>query len=184
MPSEGIEPNESSPGQPTPESGAAHETAPPQDLVLKVEPDPVGFYRRAAEKAQKELEALRRSQMTDQERVKAERDEFERRALEADRRVKEILLQARFESAAAKAHCHDPKAAFALADRSLLDVSEDGKALGIDKAVAALKQSKPYLFGPPRSPSIGSGGGNPGTPPPESTNSRMNGWIRKLAGYN
>ena len=188
----------STPGDPTASPSGAPAAPPPPTLPVQVavpEPPPapvpspavvdeqIRAYRLAAEKAQRELDALRKAQLSEQERIKLERDEFEKRALEADRRAKETLLQARFEAAAAKASCHDPEAAFALADRGLLDVSEDGKPLGIDKAVAALKQAKPYLFAQPKSPSVGSGGGNPGQPASEPTNSRVNGWIRRLAGY-
>lgn len=187
MPPEAADPNASPAGSP-PSGPATPPTpaAPPAPAGGAPQPNndaQLLEYKRAAEKAQRELDALKKAQLTDAERVKLERDEFEKKAKDQEARANNAILQARFEAAAVKAGCHDPEAAFSLADRSLIEVGSDGKVIGLDRTLDALKKAKPYLFGPVKPPSLGSGGGNPGTPPPESANGRMNSWIRKLAGY-
>lgn len=141
--------------------------------------------RRLHEKAQKELDALKKAQMSEADRLKVEHAEYKAKAEAAEKRVADTLIQTRFETVATKAGCHDPEAAFALADRSLLAVDEGGKVQGVDKAVEALKKAKPYLFGEaaPTRKTVGGGGGNPGEEIAEGGNQRMNNWIRRVAGW-
>ena len=138
------------------------------------------YYRRQAEKAQRELEALRKAQMSEADRTKAERDEYRQKFEAAEKARVDTLLQARFEAAAAKAGCVDVDAAFALADRSGLTVDESGRVPGVEKAVDALKKARPYLFAPTpaQRTSVGSGGGNPGSGAGRTEAQLMNSWLR------
>lgn len=136
------------------------------------------YWRRKAEQHERRARELERAQMTESERIKAERDEALTRATAAEERASSILLQSRFEVEAQKAGCLDPEAAFALVDRGLLGV-QDGKPIGIGKALKALQESKPYLFSQQPQRRAGVGGGNPpGGSHLSNTNQRMNDWLR------
>lgn len=156
------------------EGEATTETRPPVP-----ESNSEGYWRRQAEKTQKELDALRKERMSEAERTRVERDEALARAAAAEERANVTMLQSRFELEATKLGCLDPEAAFALADRGLLQV-QDGKPVGIGKALKALAEAKPYLFQPaaPRRP--GAGGGNPPGGAAPSVNQRMNDLLRGL----
>lgn len=138
------------------------------------------YYRRQAEKAQRELDALKKAQMTEADRTKAERDELKQKWEAAETARTNTLLAARFGVAAAQAGCVDADAAFALADRTGLSVDDSGKVLGVEKAIEALKKAKPYLFGQPaqQRTSVGSGGGNPGAGAGRTESQMMNSWLR------
>lgn len=139
-----------------------------------------GYYRRQAEKAQRELEALRKSQMTEAERVKLERDEAIQRATAAEERANSTLMQARFEAAARAAGVSDDglDLAFMAADRNLLRV-EDGKVIGVKQALEKLQKERPILFGQAQSQRRHPAGGNPpGGAVTGTTSQKVNDWIR------
>ncbi len=142
--------------------------------------NPDDYWRRKAESAQKEVDKLKKAQMSDLERAQAERDEARRERDEAASKLKQTSIQSKFATAAAKAGCLDADDAYKLADLST--IGENGE--GIDKAVKALQESKPWLFGKQESrKSLGSGGtgnGNGSSNP----NQKINDEIRRFArGY-
>ncbi len=144
----------------------AEETADTRPPVPETNSD--GYWKRQHEKAQRELDSLRKAQMSEAERIKVERDEAraEAQAARAEAQaardqMHQTLLQTRFEAEAMKSGCIDPEAAFSLADRGLLQM-QDGKPVGIGKALKALAESKPYLFQQQQPQRRASGGNPPG----------------------
>lgn len=78
-------------------------------------------------------------------------------------KARRMCENAALQAAAARLHLADPADAVALADRSLLDVDDDGNVEGADDAVEALVKAKPHLVkpeGPPRG-GAANGGGKP-----------------------
>ena len=154
----------------------AEETADTRPPVPETNSD--GYWKRQHEKAQRELDSLRKAQMSEAERIKVERDEARAEAQAARDQMHQTLLQTRFEAEAMKSGCIDPEAAFSLADRGLLQM-QDGKPVGIGKALKALAESKPYLFQQQQQPQRRASGGNPPTPPRQATAGQiMTDWMR------
>lgn len=131
------------------------------------------YWKRQAEKHQRELEKLQRANMTEAEKARAERDDASKRAEQLESELRETRIRGRFETAAIKAGAVDPEAAFKLADLS--KVKDDGA--GIDQALADLKKSKPYLFGGQKI-ATGSAGGASASSTPSNANQAVNDAIR------
>lgn len=146
----------------------------------KSEHDQAGYYRRQLEKATKELEQIRRSQMTEAERLSVERDEAMTRAALAEERVTTILLQGKFEAEARRAGIPEDllDLAFQAADRDVLHVDETGKVRGIKQVMDRLQKERPTLFGAGQRQPRAGGGNPPGGSGGGSTASRVNAWIR------
>lgn len=72
--------------------------------------------------------------------------EAERRAQEAEARISKALTRAAVSAAAVKAGAIDADAVFALLPTDSVTVEGDD-VKGVDEALAALRESKPYLFG-------------------------------------
>ena len=156
----------------------AEETADTRPPVPETNSD--GYWKRQHEKAQRELDSLRKAQMSEAERIKVERDEARAEAQAAREQMHQILLQTRFEAEAMKSGCIDPEAAFSLADRGLLQM-QDGKPVGIGKALKALAESRPYLF-QQQQPQRRASGGNPpgGNGSGSSVNQAVNNVLRGI----
>lgn len=135
------------------------------------------YWRRQAEKAQRELEKIQRANMTEAEKAKAERDDAMKRAGILETELRETRLRGRFEAAAAKAGVVDSDAAWRLADQGRMRVKDDGSVEGLDQALAELKKSRPWLFGPQRT-STGTPGGASASPSPSTPNDRINQRLR------
>lgn len=119
------------------------------------------YWRRQAEKKDKELKQVQRASMSDADRYKAERDEAMSRAEQAETKSKQFLVNSKLEQALIKAGCHDPDGAARCANMGVITVTDDGQVLGVDTAVAELKRTKQYFFGPAQRPAVGSPGGVP-----------------------
>lgn len=96
------------------------------------------------------------------ERAKAEMSEIEKAQAEA-KEAADALAQLKestrssairhaVEMAAAKANFTDPSDAYKLADLSSVDVGDDGTVAGVDEAIKALAESKPYMVKSERAP--------------------------------
>lgn len=115
---------------------------------------------------QKELKALRRenakwrtqlrakeeqeqerakAEMTETERLKAELVEAQEARTRAETERRAIAVRSQVISAAAKAGFADPEDAYRMLDT--LDVDDDGRVDGLDKALKELLKAKPYLAG-------------------------------------
>ncbi|MBI3926097.1 MAG: phage scaffolding protein [Armatimonadetes bacterium] len=141
--------------------------------------DDAAYWKRQAEKHAKEAEKLRRAQMSDAERAKADAAEATKRAEAAEGKWRQATLRGAFEREASKLGVHDLDGAFRLADLEAVSVDEDGKVKGLEKALKALQEVKPYLFGQHRR-AVGSGGGvTSGAGAATSGNQAVNDRIRQ-----
>lgn len=113
----------------------------PEDLAAKIE-------RLAA--LEKDEDERKKAQMSELERLQAERDEEAKKATDLESKLAELAAARdndRIENAvlAAAKEAVDPEAVLTFLDRAAVKI-EDGKVVGVDEAVAALKEKKPYLF--------------------------------------
>lgn len=106
-----------------------------------------------AAKLRKEVERLtkaeddrKKADMTEVERLKAEKGELEGKLSAAQQEAKERLLHSTVTSEAYKANFADPEDAWRMIDHSKVVVGDDGKVTGADEEIKALMTSKPYLL--------------------------------------
>lgn len=109
--------------------------------------------------------------MTEIERLQAEKEEADKKALEASEAAQKAqekanarILNTEIKSIARALDANDPGDVLALLDKSSITLDEDGNYQGVEEAVNALKESKPWMF----KKVVGAdaaGGANPGTNP-------------------
>lgn len=99
------------------------------------------------EKASK-LDELEQANKSELEKAQARIIELEKKAADADTRAQEHLLRAKVIAEAAKKDVVDPDAAFALLDRSTLEIGNDGAPTNIAEAMEQLLEARPYLVAP------------------------------------
>lgn len=149
---------ESAPGQETESLGDAGKAALAEE-------------RKARRDAERQLKALRTQVSAYEESSKSDTQKATDRATAAEQEV--ATLRARYDAlvtraavvdAAAAAKAIDPATIYALI-RDDITIDDQGDPQGIDKAIAALVKSKPFLFSttPAGSRDINAGGGKPTT---------------------
>jgi hypothetical protein len=182
MPDEGTQETKETEQAPPPSKGAAEGS---KSDDKKADPAKVEgakdaeYWRKKAEKSEQRATALERASMTELDRAKAERDEWKSIAEGNQAKIKENELRSAFLSEAADAGIHDTDAAWVLANKANMALSEDGKAIGAAAAILALKKSKPYLFD--SDGKLGSGGGKGKADSTQSLKDKMNEKIRRQA---
>lgn len=97
---------------------------------------------RAAEEAE---EQRRRSEMTELEKLKADLEAERQARAQAETQRQQQLLRTQVIAAAAKAGFNDPDDAIRLLDAETLEINEHGQIVDLDKQLAGLLKSKPYL---------------------------------------
>ncbi|MFJ8521403.1 phage scaffolding protein [Bacillus cereus] len=122
----------------------------------------------AFEKAEEER---KKQEMTEVERLQAEKEEADKKALEASEAAQKAqekantrILNTEIKSIARALDANDPGDVLALLDKSAIQLDENGNYQGVEEAVNALKESKPWMF----KKVVGAdaaGGANPGTNP-------------------
>lgn len=136
-------------------------------------------------KAQKDME---RANMSEVERLKAEKAELEAAANQAREAITQMRLKDAFRSAAAtkKVRFVDGAMddAFKLADLTGVQVEESGAVRGMEAAIDALLKAKPYLVAKPEPPpsidaSAGTGSGKPAGGP-EITKQKVEEWRQRF----
>lgn len=122
----------------------------------------------------KRLEALeqaeeerKKAEMSEAERLKAEKEEAAEKAKQALEQAKlaqetanKRIINTEIRSIARSLNANDPNDVLALLDTSSIEIAENGEVKGVEEAVKALKEAKPWMFKQP----IGAdavGGGNP-----------------------
>lgn len=107
--------------------------------------------------AAEKLAKLEDSKKSEIERAMAKAAEAEAKAAAAEERIAKALTRAAVSSAAAKAGAIDTDAVLALLPTGAVTIDGD-EVQGVDEAIKALRESKPYLFGKTK-PSPGSADG-------------------------
>ncbi|PHA22056.1 scaffolding protein [Bacillus wiedmannii] len=116
---------------------------------------------------EKAEEERKKQEMTEIERLQAEKEEADKKALEASEAAQKAnarILNTEIKSIARTLDANDPGDVLALLDKSTIQLDENGNYQGVEEAVTALKESKPWMF----KKVVGAdaaGGANPGTNP-------------------
>ncbi|WP_257130577.1 phage scaffolding protein [Bacillus toyonensis] len=120
---------------------------------------------------EKAEEERKKQEMTAIERLQAEKEEADKKALEASEAAQKAqekanarILNTEIKSMARALDANDPGDVLALLDKSAIQFDENGNYQGVEEAVNALKDSKPWMF----KKVVGAdaaGGANPGTNP-------------------
>lgn len=124
---------------------------------------------------QRAAEEKAKAEMTELDRVKAEKQEVESKLEATNQRFLESAKRNALKLAAKDAGARNVDAALKLADLSLLEVDDDGNVSGAEVAVKKLKKDFEFMFG--LAATGGSGGANPGTGAPGSPSAEE---IRKM----
>jgi hypothetical protein len=108
------------------------------------------------------LTELEQAQMTETEKLRAENEKAKADVAAATQRATETAIRSEIRVKAAQLGIVDPDAAYLLADRSNVQYQEDGAVSGVDEALTALLEAKPYLKGHrPEAPNLNGGSGGP-----------------------
>ncbi|MDZ5608569.1 phage scaffolding protein [Bacillus pseudomycoides] len=120
---------------------------------------------------EKAEEERKKQEMTETQRLQAEKEEAERKAQEASEAAQKAqeqanarILNTEIKSVARALDANDPGDVLALLDKSSIQLDENGNYQGVEEAIKALKESKPWMF----KKVVGAdaaGGANPGTNP-------------------
>ncbi|MBG9644281.1 scaffolding protein [Bacillus thuringiensis] len=120
---------------------------------------------------EKAEEERKKQEMTEIERLQAEKEEADKKALDASEAAQKAqekanarILNTEIKSIARALDANDPGDVLALLDKSTIQLDESGNYQGVEEAVTALKESKPWMF----KKVVGAdaaGGANPGTNP-------------------
>lgn len=101
---------------------------------------------RAVKKTEEENAAKKaKENMTEIEKIKDEKAESDKRAVEATNRANKTLIRAEVISQATKLNIVDPSAAFALMDTENVSIDDNGNVKGVNVSLKALIKDKPYL---------------------------------------
>ena len=112
------------------------------------------------DKAEKYAE-YEEAQKSELEKAQEAAKKAEQREKEALERANERLIRAEFIAAASQLQVKHPADAFALADRSAIAVTEDGKVAGVKEAVEELVENgRLPLMGKPKAPDLDGGAGS------------------------
>ncbi|MFJ5716539.1 phage scaffolding protein [Neobacillus sp. NPDC093127] len=113
----------------------------------------------------------KKSQMDEAERLKLEKEEADKKALDAEEKVKKAqeaanqrILNTEIKSIARALNANDPTDVLALLDKSSIEIDDEGDVKGVEEAVKALKETKPWMFKAAIGADAG-GGGNPAKHP-------------------
>jgi hypothetical protein len=107
------------------------------------------------------LAELEKAQMSEIERATKVAAEAEARAAALAERAQKAILRSAVVSAATRAGAVDPDAVLALMDHSSVTVGDDDSVQGVDEAVRAVLDAKPYLVAKPSTPAPGAADGGP-----------------------
>ncbi|WHY01867.1 scaffolding protein [Neobacillus sp. DY30] len=123
------------------------------------------------EEFEKAEEERKTAAMSETERLKAEKEEAAKKAEEAAEKAKKAqesanqrIMNTEIKSIARSLNANDPADVLALLDKANLEIDEEGNVKGVEEAVRALKEAKPWMF----KQAIGadaSGGSNPAKNP-------------------
>lgn len=140
-----------------PETDPAQEATPPQEGT----PDPgapdgdravselrkeAAKYRTQVRDMEARLKEYEQAQLTEQERIAAERDELRAQLEQATTRSRRLALEGAVITAATRAGIIDPDVAVALV-AGQVSYDDDGNPVGVNEAVTELVKARPYLAG-------------------------------------
>jgi hypothetical protein len=104
-----------------------------------------------------QLDALEEQQKTELERAQTAAEEAIAKAAAAEERANSVLVKATVIAEATRQGAVDPETVHALLDQAELTIENGDQVTGVEAAVTALLEAKPFLAGS-RSPGPGDGG--------------------------
>jgi len=144
---------------------------------------------KAIKKTREELEAEKKKEsLSELERLKLEKEETDKKLIEATNKSNQFLIQSKVVSIASKLKIRDPEAAYILMDKDDVSIDDNGKVMGIENSLKALIKEKPYLLDSGndsnnQDPQSGGDDQNAGSNKPNGNSVDMNFLIRRKAGY-
>lgn len=103
---------------------------------------------KAVQKTRDDMKAEKdKESMTEIERIKAEKEEADKKALAATTKANRTLIRAEVISQATKLNIVDPNAAFALMNLDNVSIDDNGNVKGVNLSLKALIKEKSYLIG-------------------------------------
>ena len=124
----------------------------------------------AAQKRLQELEAAeqkrKEAELSELQKAQAKLAELEAEKAQNTQQLKTMRIKSAVQVQALKLGFQDPEDAYRLADLAGVEVGEDGSVTGIDKALKALSEGRPYLLKVQKAgdTDAGAGGGKPKKP--------------------
>ena len=113
-----------------------------------------------------QLKQLEDAQKTELENAQAAQARAEAAAQQAIQQANEKLMRAAFIAEAAKLGAAHPEDAYALANKTLVQIGDDGAVQGVVESVAALVQAgRLVMSGKKSAPNLDAGAGGDGKPP-------------------
>jgi len=111
----------------------------------------------------KEAEEKRKqAEMTDLQKAQADKKAADERAVKLTQDLETERIKNAVLAEASKANFADPQDAYAMIDRTELEIDKDGKVSGVVEAIKALVKAKPYLVGEPNTQHFNINGGDKG----------------------
>jgi hypothetical protein len=105
------------------------------------------------EEFEKAEEERKKAAMSEAELLKAEKEEAAKQALEATEAAKKAqekanqrIVNTEIKSIARTLNANDPSDVLALLDKSAIEMDDEGNVKGVEEAVKALKEAKPWMF--------------------------------------
>jgi hypothetical protein len=132
------------PGEPAATADAAIGDA--GQRAIKAERTAAREALKRAEAAERELEALRTANLSEQEKRDKRLAELELKQTEWQRERQDMVLASSVERAAVKLGFADPDDALGLLDRSAIVFEDDGRPRNVERLLAELAKGKPYLL--------------------------------------
>lgn len=167
----------------TPTTEVTPPTDTPKDDVSELKAE-LAKWREMAKKAEafgksnaaaaEKLAKIEESSKTDLERAMAKAAEAEAKAAAAEERIAKALTRAAVSAAAAKAGAIDAEAVLALLPPNAVEIDGD-EVKGVDEAIKALRESKPYLFGKTKPAPGSADGGRQSDKPAQWTRADLKG---------
>lgn len=138
---------------------------------------------RAVKKTEEEYAAKKaKENMSEIEKVKAEKEETEKKALEATNKANRTLIKAEVISKATKLNIIDPIAAFQLMNLDNVSIDDNGNVKGVEVSLKALIKDKSYLVGENTTSVKSSGDDQNAGSEKKKKGMSMNALIRRAAG--
>lgn len=122
----------------------------------------------------------KKAQMTNEERLQAEKTDAENKANEAIKSANERLIRAEVTNLCSKLNIIDPTAAYSLMNRENISVNDNMDVIGVESALKQLIKEKTYLVGNNQNTDPKPGGDDQNNNPDKNkSNFNMNALIRK-----
>jgi hypothetical protein len=147
-----------------------------RELIRKLRIEARGSGKRAAE-AERQLEEIRESQMTEADKIAKRAGDLEEKNKELDRRLRNQAIKDAFREAGREAGAKNPERLWRLIDRDAIEFDPNGEPINATSLIAELRQTDPYLFEPRRGKGGVDGGRQQGAPKFD-----MNSELRRAAG--